>query len=343
MTGLINPRIIKLDSDVVIKWLPAYKRTSTFNRILTWFFAFLKSLFLIKIKYRNSSLFLVTNPPLTIFIPLFCKNQYTLLIYDVYPDTLVGHKSIKANSSIIKIWSKINKYVFNKANNIYTISEGMKSRLAKYIDIDRIRVVPVWTDNEFLKPIIKKENVFIQEQQLEGKFVIMYSGNMGKSHPLEVIVKLANKIKDVDVFFLIVGQGDKYLRIKRMINESCLGNIRLLPWQLTEKIPFTFSAADLAIVTLGNKASELSIPSKIFNFLSVGCPILGVCEEYSDLSKFIIDNGIGESFRSNNMAGMLDYIKRILDDRELLDSYKERALLCSKKFNSTNAKLFVDV
>ncbi len=103
MTGCLNPRSKILDEKVKVEWLPEYKRDSNLQRIKSWFLAFIKSLFLIKTKYRKSDLFLVTNPPFSVFIPLFCKNKYNLLVYDIYPNALVEYNYFKRNFNNHKI------------------------------------------------------------------------------------------------------------------------------------------------------------------------------------------------------------------------------------------------
>ena len=267
ITGFLNPRNRLLENDVKIEWIVEYNRKSSLKRLYTWSLAFFKAFVLIKYKYKNSDLFLVSNPPLSVFLPLFCKNPFKVLIYDIYPDAFVELNQFKKNFLLVKLWEAVNKKVYKKAQKIFTLTEGMKKRLSKFVDLEKIEVVPLWTDNDFLKAIPKADNPFIKEHDLEGKFVVMYSGNLGKSHPVEILLDFAKQITDNRVIFLIVGDGDKYERIKNKIKESGLENLILLPWQPTKMLPYTLSAADLAVVMLDNCSIDLSIPSRTYNFL----------------------------------------------------------------------------
>lgn len=342
-TGLLNPRNKKLNSKIKVEKLALYDRTSTVKRLLSWGKAFAKSWYLINFKYSDADLFLVSNPPMATLLPIFCKNKFSLLIYDIYPDALVQFKIFKPNSFIINAWKKANINIFVKANRLFTITDGMKEKLTQYVNKNKIEVVPIWTDNDFLKPIPKSENIFLKSLNLQDKFVVMYSGNLGKSHPIEILVEIATELKNTnEINFLIIGQGDKFEMINQKIKNAHLNNIKLLPWQPTDLLPYTLSGADLAIVSLGNEASDLSIPSKTYNLMSVGVPILCIANQNSALSRLIEKHEIGKSFSADNKSEIIDYI---------LESYlkislkqmQENSLNASLIYTPNNAKLFLDV
>lgn len=343
MTGFLNPRNRILSSNVKVENLAKYDRTSSIKRIFSWGLAFFKALYLIKWKYPKANLFLVSNPPMASLLPLFCSNPFSVLIYDIYPDALLEFKIFKPDSFIIKYWQKSNAKVFAKAEQIFTISEGMKNKLSQYVVAEKIKVVPIWTDNDFLKPIFKAENKFLKEQKLDDKFLIMYSGNLGKSHPIEILVDLANDLKDnKKLFFLIIGGGDKFEFLRQKIKEKNLDNIRLLEWQPTELLPYTLSAADLAVVSLGNEASNLSIPSKTYNLMSVGVPILCIADQASALSKLINQHEIGKTFSAENKIEITDFIIESYHG-DILQKMTQNALKASLQYTPNNAKLFLDV
>jgi glycosyltransferase involved in cell wall biosynthesis len=341
LTGLLNPRNTPLDEAVKVHRLIKYNRSSPLKRIWTWGIGFVQALFLILTKYRKAHLFLVSNPPIGTLLPLFCRNSYSLLIYDVYPDALVEYKIFRPGSWFIKWWKKANHRIYQKAQRVYTLSDGMKQLMLEYSSEDSIKVVPVWTDNRFFKAIEKKHNPFVKEQKLEGKFIILYSGNLGKSHSLEVLVDLAKTTKDVDIFYLIIGGGDQYDNIKQKINESGLNNIRLLPWQPTENLPFTLAAADIGVVSLGAEASKLSLPSKTFNLMSVGAPILAIAEKHSALAKLVREKKIGASFTADQIASIFSFIEAIKNNNLYRNELVENAKRASKEYGPENALKFL--
>ncbi|MDB5275530.1 MAG: hypothetical protein JWR61_485 [Ferruginibacter sp.] len=341
MAGFINPRNKKVDTSVKIIKLAKYNRSSSLKRLLSWSLAFIKAFWLIKTRYRKADLFLVSNPPFALFIPLFCNNSFRVLVYDVYPDAMVSYNLLKQDSMLTRWWWNANKKVFAKAAGIYTIGNGMKQLLAAYVDPSKIKVVPVWTDNEFLKPLPKTTNHFITQQKLENKFIVLYSGNLGKTQEVEVLVQLAAKAADAELFFLIIGGGDKAASLADKIQEQGLANIRLLPWQETGQLPFTLAAADIAVVSLGKEASLLSVPSKTFNYLSVGAPLLCIASPDSELAALVDEHGTGECFNSNETDRMLDFITSLKNDQTQLEAFRQRSLATSKLFSPANAVEFI--
>jgi glycosyltransferase involved in cell wall biosynthesis len=340
VTGLLNPRNRTLDPEVKVIKTIAYDRSSGMKRMLTWSFAFLKAVWLIKTTYQKADLFLVSNPPFATLIPLFVNNSYKILIYDIYPDALVEFGYFKKQSLLIKMWEKANRKVFTRAQKVYTLTEEMKSRVGRYSESKNIEVVPIWTDNEFLKPIPKLANPFIKQMGWEGKFIVMYSGNMGKSHPVEILVELAKQCEQEAIFFVIIGGGDKYKMISQSILLANLTNIILLPWQATEILPYSLAAADLAIVTLGDAAAEVSIPSKTFNLMSVGVPIVGISPSSSALAELIKSEKIGLNFESTQVEELIKSIVDIYKNPEIQRNMAENALSCSMNFGPENAEIF---
>ncbi len=102
----------------------------------------------------------------------------------------------------------------------------------------------------------------------------MYSGNIGLSGDVEVLIDVAEKIRRDDIIFLIIGDGAKKQMIREKAEKLVLKNIIFLPWQPADELPFSLSSASIAVVSLGVKTSRLAVPSKLYNCLSVGAPLL---------------------------------------------------------------------
>jgi len=337
ITGRLVQRNNKLHSTIKTVKIIKYNRSSSFKRLFTWSIGTLQLLFLAWFKFQKSELLIVSNPPTATLLPVLIKNTYSLLIYDVYPDTLVEYKIVKKNSLLIKKWEKANRSIFKNAKTIVTLNEGMKDRLSKYISSDKIEIVSIWTDNTFLKPILKSENSFLNEHKLQDKFIIMYSGNLGKTHNIEILVDLAEKLKNEAFYILIIGGGTQYKNIHDLILDKNLKNIKLLPWQPVEKLPFTLTSADISIVSLGSEASSLSIPSKIFNLMSVGSCIISISNSNSALAKLVKAYRVGENFENSDIQNMCQFVLKLQKDTALMNFYTSNSLEASKSFGPNNA------
>lgn len=337
ISGKILERNTLLDPDVEVDKIITYNRSSSFKRLFTWVLGFLQILILVKTKYRNAELYIVSNPPLATLLPLFCKNNFYLLLFDVYPDVLVEYKMLKEHSFFIRIWKQANKRIYSKAKKIFTIGNGMKLLIRQYVKEECITVAPVWTDNNFLKPMPKKENSFIIKHGWEDKFLVIYSGNMGHTHDLEVLAEVASKIKNNRIAFVIIGEGHKKKLLQELIACYQLKNCFLLPWQDISVLPYSLSAADLGVVSLGKEASLLSVPSKTYNLMSVGAPLLCIASEQSELANLIGRYQFGKCFEASEVNAIVAFIEDLAENTELHQNFKERAIKASGEFGPENA------
>lgn len=342
ITGSINSRSDILGSDVKVHRISRYNRRNTFFRITSWVFAFFQISFLLLFKYRKAHVFFVTNPPLVIFIPLFIFNKFSLLVYDIYPDTLFKHNFINKNSYLGRFWTRVNKRVFSRAENIFTISNGMRDAILKYGETLDVTVIPVWADTKYFKPIPKENNQFIKDLGLLDKFIVLYSGNLGITHDVEVLVEVASIMNRDDIHFLIIGNGAKEQVIRDRISELGLKNCQWLPLQPVELLPYTIGGADIGVVSAGRDSDNLSIPSKAFSLFAAGKTLICIADEGAELSRIVRKFNLGEPFSYKNIEGIRDFICKVADNDELKKNYSENALKASLEFDKSNLKKFTE-
>lgn len=339
ITGNFNPRQTPLRNNVKIKKIIQYDRKSMLKRLITWFVGYVQMSFLALMYQRYSHFLIVSNPPMSFFIPLRCVRSYSLLVYDIYPNALIDFNYVRSTSVWVKLWKRRNMKIYGNAKFVYTISEGMKSLLTEYVASEKIQVVPVWTDNHFFCPVPKADNPFLKKHSLQQKFIVQYSGNLGKTHNVEVLLRIADKISDKDIHFLIIGEGTQKGYLQRQAKEANLSNVSFFPWQETSMLPVSLAAADIGLVSLGTDASNLSVPSKTFNLMSVGVPILCLASQESELARLVRKYDFGMCFHPSDLDLMIEYILTLKTDLKRRGYYAERALLASRDFTPDNAIL----
>ena len=343
LTGFFNPRGTPLSPKVKIKYLKSYKRSGNLVKFYSWFIFHIQSLFYIFFKYRKSKLYLVSNPPINIFTFAITKREYVYLIYDMYPQVLVKNNLISSSSWLYNYWIYLNKKMFDNAKHVFTLSDGMKENL-KYISRpEEVKVVPVWTNTTFFNDIPKAENIFLKTNHLEGKFIVGYSGNLGKTHPVEKIIEIAEYLKNTqDIQFLIIGDGEKKLMLEKIQAQKKLPNLKILDFQATKLFPHVLAAMDIGVVTLEINATDLSVPSKTFDLMSAGKPILSIASNNSELAAIIATNHIGQNFDENaSIEQMAAYILKLKSNLDLYEKISENSKRNSLKYTQENAKQMV--
>jgi glycosyltransferase involved in cell wall biosynthesis len=274
---------------------------------------------------------------------LLLRNRFSILIWDVYPDTLkifgIGERNV-----VFRIWASDNKRVFKTATNIFTIGDKMAGLIANYVDREKIKIIRLWTTFQNFASIEKTDNFFINEHGLQNKFVVQYSGNIGRTHNVEVMVDIAKLLKDNDkIIFLIIGKGERMNKISESIRESGLNNCKVLPFQADHVFPYSLSAADMGVVILDSRTSQGSIPNKAYNLMAAGQPILYIASKESELNIYAHKYANGKCFDAKDLNEIASFIKELSEDVDLQLHYKRNSLKASGDFSRKNAGIIVDV
>ncbi len=341
MYGRYRANERKLNPKVRIQNTIAYNRVNYISRILTWSLCTMHLSFLLLFKYRKYTVLYYTNPPFSYFNALIFSNPFSVVVFDVYPDIL-NITGIKKHSVVYRIWSHINTRVFARAERVITLSEGMKKTISAYVQPDKIKVVPIWSASQKFKPIDKKDNPFLRERGWQDRFIVLYSGNMGLGHQLEVLIEVAKELSSIpDILFLLIGDGAKRKILEKQAESHHIHNVIFLPYQTSEVLPYSLASADLAVVALEPQATQASVPSKTMNYLAVGAPILGIGNQGSALEELIHQYQVGFYFFGQYPKAMVELILRVHRDREQLAKISSNCLSVAAHFSYHLANEYV--
>lgn len=343
LTGKLEETGQHISKAVTIKYFVKYRRNNALLRIITWILFSLQAYLYLRNEKQDSKVLLVSNPP---FIPLLShflmKNQsldFAILIYDVYPDVLEGLGYFTKKSFISKRWRTINVNAFNHAFRLFTISDGMKNVLSQYAPGHRWEVVYPWVDTSFIKPIPKEENPFVKKHNLLYKTLILYSGNMGESHDLMTIVKVAQKLDGIsNHFFLFIGDGAVKKKLLSYSQKNNLQNTLFLPFQEPNVLPYSLTAADIGLVSLTGGASNLSVPSKTFYQMAAGNTILCISNPDSELANIVLAHNCGKVFVPESVNEIAEFLIKL--DKSDIDRYGKNSRIASKKYSINNVQQF---
>jgi colanic acid biosynthesis glycosyl transferase WcaI len=218
-----------------------------------------------------------TDPPmLAVLGPIIAKAKKSRAIHwaqDVYPELAGALGVIDKDGVLYRTLLNLSTWALKRHDAIVAVGRCMKQKIAdRGIDLDRIHVIPNWADPD-IRPIPHDDNPFRKEHGLDGKFVVMYSGNMGMAHPFDEVLDAAEELAaDPDVVFLFIGDGPRKRWIEKEVSRRGLTNFRFLPFQPRERLSESLSAGDVHIVTMEEKVAGLVVPSKIYGVLAVGRP-----------------------------------------------------------------------
>jgi glycosyltransferase involved in cell wall biosynthesis len=188
-------------------------------------------------------------------------------------------------------------------------------------------VIHVWADDRNIQPSKEDEqNPFLEKWNLEGKFVLGYSGNMGRFHDLETIAEAAKKMKEEDQFrFLFIGEGFKKEWLINYVKVNGLSNCIIDTYVPREDLPFVLNTFDLGLVSLSQGQEGLSVPSKTFGLLSAGVPVVAIMNKSSEIALVIEEESCGIVVPPGDPAGLVENILALEQNRERLSEMKSNA------------------
>lgn len=312
---------------VIVKYLPRYDRKSSSRRLLTWLRFTVMTAWLMLFVPRRVPIFGVTNPPFTPLLLVIYRRilgfRYGLLEYDIYPQVMNKMGMISERNFFYRLWYLWHRWALSEADIVITLAEIMASELQSMTKDGQIsvEVIPTWTDTDWLKPLPKSENSFAIEHNLIDKFVVLYSGNLGATHAVETILDVAERLRTRSfIQFVIIGEGSKKAIVEEAIVTGKTPNIRLLTLQPKDRLPYSLSSADIAIVTLGEGYERLSMPSKTYDMMAAGNAILGISGSPSNLETILKCHNCGVNFSQNQVEAITLWIESLANHPERLET-----------------------
>lgn len=308
-------------------WTTKLNKNTKLGQLLNSITFFLNIFFHLLFSSSKTPLLIVSNPPFLPVVGYFIKKlrniDYIYLIHDVFPEKAHKLNYISEKSIFIKVWTYFDKKVLANASSVIVLSDAMKkvveNKLEKYAVFvkDKVSVIHNWADGDFIKPLDKSLNTFLRKNNLSNKFIVQYSGNIGVSYDLEVIIEAAKLIKEEDVVFLFIGDGVKKNKLEKLAQSSNLKNVLFLPYQSKAELPYSLTGPSVSIVTYESYLEGLLMPSKLYTTLAAGIPVIALCSNDSEVGRIIRDAKCGFVIEGNNVKEFYSSIMKIRSDAEV--------------------------
>ncbi len=276
---------------------------------------------------RHDVLVALTSPPLISFIATCAAwirgSGFVYWVMDMNPDEAIAAGWLRARSPGARLLEWMSRFSLRRATRVIALDHFMRDRIAaKGISAGKIAVLPPWSHDSEAHFDASERDRFRKVHGLEGKFVVMYSGNHSPCHPLDTLLEAARRLAaERDVVFCFVGGGSEWHKIKGLemvttrstaspnrglaspmppilqsIHPSLQFNdlthsasrtphLLCLPYQPLSKLAGSLSAADLHVVVMGDPFVGIVHPCKIYNILNVGAPVLYIGPPVSHLSE----------------------------------------------------------
>ncbi len=222
--------------------------------------------------------------------------RFVSYLQDIYPDVAEAIGKVKPGIVTNQIRSRLRK-AYQAADRVIVLGSCMGERLESapwLIDRNKISVLPNWANCDTIVPVDPAQNAFLADNQLQGKFVVMHSGNMGLTQRLDVLIDATtDPAWPDDAMLLLVGDGAARSDLQSQAAAMSASRVRFLPYQPRETLAHSLSAADIHVVSMHENIAGCLCPSKLYGILAASRPVLAVASPETDLCRCVTRHQLG--------------------------------------------------
>ncbi len=269
-----------------------------------------------------------TLPVTTALAALMKGTSYTLLVQDSYPEILIAVGAARSNSFFVGVVNFFNRFVYKYAAKIIVMGRDMNELfMRKTVGLDvPVVTIPNWADLESIQPTTKDSNPLLKELGISDKFVFLYAGNIGHPTDVESIVDAAEQLLGREEFhFLFIGAGVKKKWLVDQAARRSLTNLTVLDFRPRSEQEVFLNACDVGLIALIDGMWGTAMPSRTYNIMAAGKPILALTEKNSELAQVIDEERIGWYVEPGRPDELTDAIVKIYESRAELAGMGERA------------------
>ena len=271
---------------------------------------------------RGDIVIALTDPPLmSVTAAVIAKIKGLGLVnwlQDLYPEVAIHSGIALANSWMGRIlrWAR-NKSLRSATANV-AIGEQMALRLEREsVPGNRIALISNWTDDIGIAPS-DRSNPLREDWDLQDKFVVGYSGNLGTAHEAKAILEAAELLKArTDICFLVIGGGSRLADLQREVRAKGLTNFLFKPYQPRQLLPMTLTLPDVHWLSLKTEFEGLIVPSKFYGIAAAGRPMILIGAETGELAKVIRGRTCGYAVAPSDHERLAKLIGDLADSPSL--------------------------
>jgi colanic acid biosynthesis glycosyl transferase WcaI len=264
------------------------------------------------------------------------RARSVLIMHDLYPDVLVMAGLLKPTSIVTRAIHGANALMFRALDAVVVIGRDTEKLLLRYRGMtrDKIRFIPNWATLAPAVRPIRPDNRYRREHA--ARFVVGLSGNLGFTHDPDIVFDVARLLQDDrEIHFLLSGWGIGFERLKEMQSRAKLANVTLVDRVESENLEEFLSAANVWLIPYRKDAAGVSVPSRFYNLLAVGRPVILVSEPDAEAAVTVAEHGLGWVVAPGRPDELAGTIRQAALSEDPLRA--ERAARIAQRFNFSEA------
>lgn len=286
--------------------VPQKKFKSTLLRLIGFVYWHIVSLF-VGLTIKNVDVILSPSPPLTIgllnlWLGILKGAKVVYNVQEIYPDIL-GKKS----GLVYNVLSKLEHKVYNSSDAVTTIDQVFHDTIVdRFEDRKKLHIIPNFVDTDLYRTGVSTEALDKSLFPETDTIKMLYAGNIGFAQDWEPLVRLAEKTRDLNVEYFLIGEGvmKKYVEDKKQ--ELGLDKLHVLPYQPRHLMPAILAYSDVQYIFMTPKMEGMGFPSKVYTIMACGRPLLICSGENTPIVNFLQPVGCAKLVTDHDLEKKTD-------------------------------------
>lgn len=330
--------------------VPQKKFKSTVLRLLGFVYWHIVSFF-IGLTIKHVDLILSPSPPLTVgWMNLGlaklkgCKVIYN--VQEIYPDILKLKGGI-----VLKFLKWMEHKVYNGSDAVTTIDKVFYDTIEpRFEDRSKLHIIPNFVDTGLYRALSSLQVNSLLDPKLfpnTDSIKLLYAGNIGHAQSWEPLIELADKTRDLNVEYIVIGEGAKRDYVEEEIKKRGLDKLHLLQYQPRELMPAILSYSDASFIFMAPENDGDGFPSKVYTIMACERPLLVSSGENTPIVNFLKDKGcaklITEKDFDKKVNEMVEWLRTVTKEDLSLMGKKGLAEIQAKYTKEKVTDMYVDL
>jgi glycosyltransferase involved in cell wall biosynthesis len=285
---------------------------------------------------KGTIVFSVTNPYLLPIFLAFVKHikkfQYFLLVHDIFPENAIAIGLLRKNSALSRLLGIMSNFAYRSVDCCITIGRDMSELILtkKNVPKNKIHIIENWPDK--IAREFAERKTFKQQDVYGKEIVIGFAGNIGRAQGILDFASIVTQTNNKEICFKFAGNGAQKKELESQLKNY--NNVIMSPGYSRSDQPKIMSSFDVGLIILGPGLYGLGVPSKTYNLLSFGKPILFIGPKDSEIYRMVEEENVGWAFDWDENEKIISFLNSIkVNDRLLLQEISNRSRLTSKKYS----------
>lgn len=247
-------------------------------------------------------------------------------LQDIYPEIAIKLGVPFFKGPVGWLLARARDRSLKRAAAVVVLGQQMEATLRER-GVSHVHVIPNWADDNLIAPIPAALNGLRREWNLDGKFVVGYSGNLGRAHEYETVLAAAERLRGHSrVVFVVIGGGARSNALSHRVRQRNLDSqFRFLPYQKRDQLKYSLSVADVHWVSLNPAVEGLMVPSKFYGIAAAGRPVIAVAAKNGEIANLVQQYDCGFAVEPGDSKAFVEAILTLEADPQRCEAMGDRA------------------